>query len=170
MRDNQGKILTPLVMIKRNSVTRRDDVPDFKASEVPEMRLTVIQKYSKDSKYNSIFNKSPNSRNVYSIDIPKFVQIEYDLLIWTNTTEQLNSICEQIYWYDGKAFGNNFKFTTYIDPPVFEVVNSIGDDRINRATMQLRTKAAILAPKGPNAPGIYQIPDINKIKINTTTT
>ena len=33
LRDNQGKLLTPLIMIKRNSVTKREDIQDLKVLE-----------------------------------------------------------------------------------------------------------------------------------------
>ena len=91
------------------------------------------------------------------------MQIDYELLIWTNNSIQLNEVVEQLIWFDGKAFGDSHKFITHIEPPSFETVNSTGEDRIVRATMGMRTKAHILNTHGPNAPAMYKLNPINKV-------
>jgi hypothetical protein len=164
LRDNQGKILTPMIMIKRNSVSKRDDIQDLKVLETADARITFERKYTKANRYDrfSLSQASP-IKEFYSVDVPKFVQIEYELLIWTNNSIQLNEVVEQLIWFDGKAFGDAHKFITHIDPPSFESVNSNGEDRIVRATMGMRTKAHILNTHGPNAPAMYRLNPVNKI-------
>jgi len=164
LRDNQGRILTPMIMIKRNSVSKREDIQDLKVLETADARITFERKYTKANRYDrfSLSQTSP-IKEFYSIDVPKFVQIEYELLIWTNNSIQLNEVVEQLIWFDGKAFGDAHKFITHIDPPSFESVNANGDDRIVRATMGMRTKAHILNTHGPNAPAMYKLNPVNKI-------
>ena len=164
LRDNQGKILTPMIMIKRNSVSKREDIQDLKVLETADARITFERKYTKANRYDrfSLSQASP-IKEFYSIDVPKFVQIEYELLIWTNNSIQLNEVVEQLIWFDGKAFGDAHKFITHIDPPSFESVNANGEDRIVRATMGMRTKAHILNTHGPNAPAMYKLNPVNKI-------
>jgi hypothetical protein len=164
LRDNQGKILTPMIMIKRNSVSKREDIQDLKVLETADARITFERKYTKANRYDrfSLSQASP-VKEFYSIDVPKFVQIEYELLIWTNNSIQLNEVVEQLIWFDGKAFGDAHKFITHIDPPSFESVNANGEDRIVRATMGMRTKAHILNTHGPNAPAMYKLNPVNKI-------
>lgn len=166
LRDNQGRILTPMIMIKRNSVTKREDIQDLKVLETADARITFERKYTKANKYDrfSLSQTSP-IKEFYSIDVPKFVQIEYELLIWTNNSIQLNEVVEQLIWFDGKAFGDAHKFITHIDPPSFESVNANGDDRIVRATMGMRTKAHILNTHGPNAPSMYKLNPVSKVVI-----
>ena len=164
LRDNHGKLLTPLIMIRRNGVTKREDIQDLKVSESPDARITFERKYTKANRYDrfSLSNSIP-TKEFYSIDVPKFVQIEYELLIWTNNSIQLNEVVEQLIWFDGKAFGDSHKFITHIDPPSFETVNNPLEERIVRATMTMRTKAYILNTHGPNAPSMYKLNPINKI-------
>ena len=164
LRDNQGRILTPMIMIKRNSVSKRDDIQDLKVLETSDARITFERKYTKANRYDrfSLSQASP-IKEFYSIDVPKFVQIEYELLIWTNNSIQLNEVVEQLIWFDGKAFGDAHKFITHIEPPSFESVNSNGDDRIVRATMGMRTKAHILNTHGPSAPAMYRLNPVNKV-------
>ena len=166
LRDNQGKLLTPMLMIKRNSVTKREDIQDLKVLETQEARITFEKKYTAANRYDrfSLSNKTP-VKEYYSMDVPKFVQIEYELLIWTNNSIQLNEIVEQLMWFDGKAFGDAHKFITHIDPPSFEAVNNTGEDRIVRANMSMRTKAHILNTHGPNAPSLYKLNPVNRIVV-----
>jgi len=166
LRDNQGKLLTPLIMIKRNSVTKREDIQDLKVLETQEARITFEKKYSAANRYDrfSLSNRPP-AKEYYSMDVPKFVQIEYELLIWTNNSIQLNEIVEQFIWFDGKAFGDAHKFITHIDPPTFETVNNTGEDRIVRANMSMRTKAHILNTHGPNAPSLYKLNPVNRMVV-----
>lgn len=170
LRDNQGKLLTPLIMIKRNSISRREDIQDVKVLETPEARIIFERKYTKQNRYDRFaLTSSPPVPELYSVDVPKFVQVEYELLCWTNNTIQLNEIVEQLMWFDGKAFGDAYKFITHIDPPTFEAVNSTGEDRIVRASMPMRTKAHILNPNSPNAPAMYRLDPITKIKFTGET-
>lgn len=166
LRDNQGKLLTPLIMIKRNSVSNRDDLQDLHVLESADARITFKRTYTKQNKYDR-FNLSRGQPigEYYSVDVPKFVQIEYELLIWTNNSIQINEVVEQLMWFNGKAFGDSHKFITHIEPPSFEAVNSTGEDRIVRATMAMRTKAHILNVHGPNAPGMFKIIPVNKFVI-----
>jgi hypothetical protein len=166
LRDNQGKLLTPLIMIRRNSVTKREDIQDLKVLETAEARIIFERKYTAANRYDrfNLTNKIP-VKDYYSVDVPKFVQIEYDLLMWTNNSIQLNEIVEQLMWFDGKAFGDSHKFITHIDPPTFESINTTGEDRIVRANMSMRTKAHILNTHGPNAPSLYKLNPVNRMVV-----
>lgn len=164
LRDSQGKLLTPLIMIRRNSVTKREDIQDLKVLETSDARITFERKYTQRNRYSRFdLAQRPREREFYSMDVPKFVQIEYELLCWTNNTVQLNEIVEQLMWFDGKAFGDSHKFITHIDPPSFENINDTGTDRVVRATLSMRTKAHILNTHGPNAPALYKLNPVNKI-------
>lgn len=164
LRDNHGKILTPMLMIKRNGVSKRDDIQDLKVLESADARIIFKRQYSKVNRYDrfSLTNRTPETE-YYSVDVPKFVQVDYEILCWTNNTIQLNEMVEQLIWFDGKAFGDAHKFITYIDPPSFEQINSTGEDRIVRATLGMRTKAYILNTHGPNAPSMYKINPVTRV-------
>jgi hypothetical protein len=170
MRDNQGKILTPVIALKRNSFSKRDDIQDVKVLETPDARILVERKYSAKNRYDrfSVTNK-PVEKEFYSLDVPKFVQVEYDLICWTNNISQINEIVEQIIWFDGKAFGDTFKFITYIEAPSFETTNNTGEDRMVKATMGIRVKAHLLSTKGPNAPSMYKLNPVNKVIVSLET-
>jgi hypothetical protein len=163
LRDSQGKNLTPLIMIRRNSVSKREDIQDLKVLESAEARITVERKYTKNNRYSRFaITGVPIEKEYYSVDVPKFVQVEYELICWTNNTVQLNEIVENLLWHDGKAFGDTYKFITNIDPPSFENMNNVGEDRVVKATLPMRVKAHILNASGPNAPIMYKLNPINR--------
>ena len=164
LRDSQGKLLTPLIMIRRNSVSKREDIQDLKVLESADARITVERKYTKNNRYSRFgLSAAPIEKEYYSVDVPKFVQVEYELICWTNNTIQLNEIVEHLLWFDGKAFGDSYKFITNIDPPSFENMNNVGEDRVVKATLSMRTKAHILNATGPNAPIMYKLNPINRL-------
>jgi len=163
LRDSQGKTLTPIIMIRRNSVSKREDIQDLKVLESADARITVERKYTKNNRYSRFaLTGAPIEKEYYSVDVPKFVQVEYELICWTNNTVQLNEIVEHLLWFDGKAFGDSYKFITSIDPPSFENMNNVGEDRVVKATLSMRTKAHILNATGPNAPIMYKLNPINR--------
>ena len=58
--------------------------------------------------------------------------------------EQLNKVVEQIIFFQGRSFGDRFKFQIKGDGYNFETMQDTNDDRIVRATVNLVTKAYIV--------------------------
>lgn len=165
IRDAQGKIQTPMISIRRAGVTTREDMRRMAVLESADNRIILEKKYSKQNRYDAfslMYNKRPN-REFYAMSLPKFVELQYDLIIWTNYTFQMNEVIEQLMWWDGKAFGDTNKFTTRIDDPSFEQTNIPGEDRVVKATIPVRVKAYILNPTGPDAPALNKTIGVNKI-------
>jgi len=72
--------------------------------------------------------------------------VSYELFLWTEYTEQLNSLIEQLMPLGGFAWGTTWKFPTFISDYTFETMNATGEDRLVRATLPLITKATLLMP------------------------
>ena len=166
VRDNQGKILTPVLMINRTAVTKRDDLKDLRVLESSDNRILMKRGYSAGNSYDRFgLSNAPKRPEYYSIDVPKYVQVEYELLLWADTVAQMNEIVEQLMWFDGKAFGDTYKFITNIDAPSFDISTNSGEDRTVRATLPMTTKAYILNTHGANAPSMYRVNPISKIVV-----
>lgn len=147
MRDAKGKLMTPLIFIKRNNIVERDSLKKLDVNiNPPGNALTFKNKYTKINKYdrfNVLQGKKP-SQEYYISSVPEFIDVTYDLLIWTEYTEQLNSIVEDIMPVGGFAWGTSWKFNTYVGDYSFETMNNTGEDRMVRATIPLTTKATLL--------------------------
>ena len=149
MRDRKGKIMTPLISIRRASITERDVLKKLDVNQNPAGNAQVLQnKFTTVNRYDrfSLTRGKQPLREFYVTAVPEFVDVSYELLLWCEYTEQMNSVIEQIMPTGGFAWGTTWKFPTYISDYTFETVNASGEDRIVRATLPLTTKGTLLMP------------------------
>ena len=147
MRDRKGKIMTPVISIRRGSITERDSLKKLDVNNNPSGNTMVLQnKHTMSNRYDkfSILNNTKPTNEYYITSVPEFVDVSYELLLWCEYTEQMNSLIEQIMPTGGFAWGTTFKFPTFISDYTFETTNATGEDRIVRATLPLTTKASLM--------------------------
>ena len=147
MRDRKGKIMTPILSIRRSSITERDTLKSLGTNENPAGNDFVYRnKHTLQNKYDrfSVLQGTKPSKEYYLAPVPEFVDVSYELLLWTEYTEQMNSLIEQLMPLGGFAWGTTWKFNTYIGDYSFETMNNTGEDRMVRATIPLTTKATLL--------------------------
>ena len=152
IRDEKGMLQSPIIVIKRNSLAERDQLRKLDINRAAAGNVLFYKKkYNKRNRYeddvNPVFNTQPKeSDEIYTINVPEYVDLEYELLIWTDFTTQMNSIVEQIMPFGTFAWGNEFnKYKTYIRTLSFETVNTVGDDRIVRCTVPLTVNGTLLS-------------------------
>jgi len=149
MRDRKGKIMTPIISIRRGTITERDQLKKLDVNENPSGNSQVLQnKFTTVNRYDrfSLTQNSKPLKEYYVTAIPEFVDVSYELLLWCEYTEQLNKVIEQIMPTGGFAWGTTWKFPTFIQDYSFETTNATGEDRVVRATLPLTTKATMLMP------------------------
>ena len=151
-RDEKGKLQSPLIILKRNTLQERDQLKKLDINNpIPGNQITYKQKYNKRHRYSDDIFPIPNpdaatSAELFAINIPEYIDIEYDMLIWTDFTTQMNEVIEQIMPYGTFAWGNEFnKYRTFIRNVSFETVNTAGDDRLVRATIPLTVNGTLMA-------------------------
>ena len=147
MRDRKGKIMTPVISIRRTAITERDTLKKLDVNQNPTGNALVLQnKFTTINRYDrfSVIRGDKKAKEFYVTAIPEFVDVAYEILLWTEYTEQMNSVVEQIMPTGGFAWGTTWKFPTYISDYTFETVNATGEDRIVRATLPLTTKATLM--------------------------
>ena len=152
LRDQKGMLQSPLIMIKRNSLQERDQLKKLDVNRnVSGNQIIYKNKFNKRNRYtDSILplqiNEPVKSAELYAVNIPEYVDIEYDLLIWTDFTTQMNELVEQIMPYGTFAWGNEFnKYRTFIRSLSFETINTVGEDRIVRCNMPLTVNGTLMA-------------------------
>ena len=147
MRDVKGKLMAPIITLRRNSIAERDVLKKLDVNRNPSGNAMVLQnKFTQANKYDrfGVLTNAKPTKEFYITAVPEFVEVSYELLIWCSFTEQLNSIIEQIMPTGGFAWGTTWKFNTYIDDYSFETMNNMGEDRVIRATLPVRSKATLL--------------------------
>jgi len=149
MFDDRGKALTPSISIRRNSMADRDSLKTLGVNENPEGNSYIYRnKHTLKNRYGrfSVLQGIQPSQEFYVSPVPEFVDVSYDVLIWTEYTDQMNSVIEQIMPLNGFAWGTTWKFPTFISDYSFETLNTIGEDRVVRATLPITVKGTMLMP------------------------
>jgi hypothetical protein len=146
-RDNKGKIQLPLMMIRRTSIAKDETMPMLNR----HISYPTITKYSKNNRYDRFTALGGNTQpkyELFNIVMPEYVEVNYECMVWTDYTEQLNSVIEQLnfastYWGDK----DKFKFRTQVSD--YNVINEVGEgtQRINRVEFTLNVKAYLLPEK-----------------------
>ena len=118
-RDKEGKLQTPLIMFKRDSVEKRRDLGNKLDGNNPQIYYTFQEKFSKVNRYdnfNVLQGRIP-TKEFHAIVIPDFIKITYTCTLWTDYVAQMNKLIESINYASDTYWGNpdKFKFNAKID-------------------------------------------------------
>jgi len=170
LRDEKGMLQSPVIMLKRNSAAERDTQRTLDVNRGDSNNQLVYRsKYNQRNRYeDELFpipiNDPQPSEKIYVIDIPKYVTIEYDMMLWCDFTSQLNDLVDQILPYGRFAWGNEAnKFPTTIGQFSFETVNTVGEDRLVRATAPLTVQGTLLSAQETRIATIRKNYSIKKV-------
>ena len=146
-RDNKGRIQLPLMMIRRNSISKDESMPMLNR----HTSYPTVTKWSKDNRYDrfSLLGSAVKPKyELYSITMPQYVEVTYQCMVWTSYTEHLNKVIEQLQ-YSGTFWGDKDKFKFKVILSDFEIINEVGEgtERINRIEFSLSVKAYLLPEK-----------------------
>jgi len=174
VRDEKGMLQSPLIMLKRNSMQERDAQRTLDVNRpYPGNQIIYKTKFNQQNRYEDDLFPIPKyeqqlSNKIYIIDIPKYVTVEYDMMIWCDFTTQINEMIDQIMPYGRFAWGNEGnKFATAIGSVTFETVNTIGEDRLVRATIPLTVQATLLSEQETRISTIKKMFSIKKVSFDT---
>jgi hypothetical protein len=174
LRDEKGMLQSPLIMLKRNSVAERDEQRTLDVNR-PQAGNSLIYKgrYNERNRYeDELFpipkNEPQLSQKVYIVDIPKYVTIEYDLMLWCDFTPQLTGLVDQILTYNRFSWGNEGnKFPASMGSVSFETTNTVGEDRLVRATIPISVNATLLAEQETRFETIKKMYSVKKVVFDT---
>jgi len=137
-RDKNGKIQSPLIAYKRTGVTKNRTLTSKIDANFPNLYYSQEVKYNQINKYDqfSILTNSKPIKTYINTVVPDFVDITYDVIIWTDYIEGMNSILESVIYTEGTYWGDieKFKFRTKIDG-ITNTTDLLQDsDRVVRST------------------------------------
>ena len=120
-RDKEGKLQTPLIMFKRDSVEKRRDLGNKIDGNNPQLHYTFQEKYTKRNQYDnfSVLQNRIPQREYHAVVVPDFIKLNYTCIIWCDYVAQMNKLIEMInytsdsYWGDKERFKFNAKIDTY---------------------------------------------------------
>lgn len=145
MRDQNGKIMRPVIALKNTSISNEEPLTVNR-----HLTYQIQQKYSAKNRYdriNLLNNKiEPPTKEVYNIVMADKVTLTYDMSIWTNKKEQMNEIIEKInfsthdYWGDKKRF----RFRTEISDYTNQIETVQDQERIVKTNCTLIVHGRLL--------------------------
>jgi hypothetical protein len=171
LRDEKGMLQSPLIMLKRNSVVEKDNQRTLDVNRgYPGNYFVHKSKYNSRNRYEDelipipINNTTADSEKIYVVDIPKYVTVEYDMMLWCDFTTQLNGLVDQILPYGRFSWGNEGnKFPTAIGQVSFETVNTVGEDRLVRATIPLTVQGTLLSAQEARKSTLRKMYSVKKL-------
>jgi len=147
-RDKGGKVQTPLVMLKRESIEKRRDLGNKLDANNPQLYVTYQENFTQRNKYDNfalLNNRIPQKEFTATV-VPDYVNLTYSGIIWTDYISQLNKIIEAVNYASDAYWGDSerFKFMAQIDQ--FSNINEVTNDdsRIVRANFTLKLQGYII--------------------------
>lgn len=146
MRDDNGMILTPVISFKRNNLSINTDLAKLKVAQNEDAHQMFERKYNRTNRYDqfSVLTGQSPKKEYMSVERPDYVNLEYEVVVWCDYMEQVNKIVEQIVFFQGRSFGDRYKFVIKGDSYAFETISEMGQDRITKASINLTAKAYIV--------------------------
>lgn len=145
-KDENGRIQTPIIVFKRTGLSVNQQAGKLKLANSEDTHQFIEVNYTKSNRYDqfSILTGAKPKKEFIAVERPDYLDVQYEMNIWCDYMQQLNKIVEQIIFFQGRSFGDRFKFQIKGDSYSFETLSDIGDDRIVRASINLITKAYIV--------------------------
>ncbi len=141
-RDKNGKIQTPLIMFKRDTVEKNRQLGNKIDANLPNNFGIFKKKFSKKNVYDrfsALSNRNPVDE-LYGVIIPDYVNIVYSCVIFTEYVEQMNKIVESINFASDAYWGDpeRFKFRAMIDSYTTTTEMAQGQDRMVKTNFSIK--------------------------------
>jgi len=147
-RDLQGRIMAPLIMFKRNTITKDRSLNNKLDANNPNNVAVIGQSYNKRneySKFNMLNNVKPE-KTYYVTVVPDHISITYECVAFTYYNDQLNKIVEAIEYASDSYWGDpeRFKFKTTINS--FNTTTDLSEngERVVKSTFTLNVYGYII--------------------------
>ena len=140
-RDDNGKLMAPLLMFKRRSITQNRDLGNKLDGNLVHNLQTFQTRYNKRNFYSnfSVLNsRSPETKYVVAVT-PAYVTIEYECIVWTYFVEQMDKLIESLNFASRSYWGdpNRFQFYSSIESFEDSITYNLGDNRAVRTNFTL---------------------------------
>jgi hypothetical protein len=145
LRDKKGVLQIPLIMFKRNSIERDENMA---SSMNRHVSYPSVSMYSKKHRYDKFSAMTSTARpvEIYDVVMPDYVTVSYEVIIWTDFTEHMNKIVEAFQYATDEYWGDKsgFKFRVKVDS--FDNTTEVGEgsQRIVRTTFTMMVNAYLL--------------------------
>ena len=147
--DNKKQLIIPLIAFKRTSIEKDDEMSGDKLDPLnPKLQYTFRKQYTDKNRYDkfSVQQGLNPTKELYSVAVPDYVKLQYEFVIWTSYTEQMNAIVEKLIYSEGAYWGEDgkFKFRTQIDNYTDASEVNVNSERIIKTTFSVTMNGYLL--------------------------
>ena len=147
-RDKSNAIMLPIIVIKRNTITKDRSVANKLDANSPNLNGVWQSKFSANNFYDnfSTLNNRKPVKTFYAVAQPDYVTMEYECLIQTYYMSQLNKIIEACEYASDAYWGEpeKFKFRAFIDSFTTATELVQNQDRLVKGTFGIRLRGYII--------------------------
>ena len=169
IRDKNGALLLPLIMLKRTEVSKNSDFINGMEHDLSRNadQFVVSQQWSKENRYDRfavLQGKLPATE--FSVTTPpNYVNVNYEFVLWTNFISQMNSLVEAFTEFNNQYWGEGQ------ERKFFSLIENISDasemnrngERFIKSTFSVNTRASLL-PEDYNSVVTNKISTLKKVR------
>ena len=147
-RDKKGAIMLPIIVLKRDKITKDRTVANKLDANQPNLTGVFSKQFSAKNFYGNfaaLNNRIPVD-TFHVVAQPDYVTMEYSCLIQTYYMEQLNKIIEACEYASDAYWGNpeRFQFRAFIDTFTTATELTLNEDRLVKGTFNIRLRGYII--------------------------
>jgi len=138
LRDEKNKVMAPMVAIRRSSVEPDSRLPILDLNNyVPHRKFYPYKTMNMQrDKLSGQVSRKP-SYEFHMVDVPNYIRVNYELVVWTNMVEQMNTIIQSIMAVSNHLWGDYYTFRTVVNNASMNTSNNVGEDRLVSSTISI---------------------------------
>jgi len=147
-RDKNGAIMMPIIVIKRDGITKNRSIANKIDANQPSLYTSWQKQYNPKNFYSNfnVLNNRIQTKQFVANVVPDYVTLQYSVIIQTYYMDQLNKIVEAINYASDSYWGDpeRFKFKAMIDG--FTNANQLaqGQERVVRSNFNINMYGYII--------------------------
>jgi hypothetical protein len=148
-RDGNGRLITPLIMIKREGFDKNKNLGNkldgFNHAQLYQVVGTKFNQRNIYDNFSILTNRIP-SEQYYITAVPDYINVNYSCIVFTDFVEQNNKIVEAIEYASDSYWGDpsRFKFKANIDSFTNITVLEQGEDRVTKSSFNIKVFGYII--------------------------
>ena len=140
-RDENNKLMAPLLMFKRSSVAQNRNLGNKLDGNLTHNVQLFEKSFSKRnvySNFSALNNRVPQKKYVVSAT-PDYITVEYECIVWTYFVEQMDKLIESLNFASRSYWGdpNRFQFYSSIESFQDSISYNIGENRAVRTNFNI---------------------------------
>ena len=140
-RDQNSKLMAPLLMFKRGTVTQNRGLGNKLDGNMAHNMQLFQKKYTKRnyySNFNILNSRQPEKKYVVTAT-PDYITVEYECILWTHFVEQMDKLIEDVNFASRSYWGdpNRFQFYSSIESFTDNTTYNLGENRASRTNFTL---------------------------------